>query len=207
MNEAHERRLCGVFAELLSYPGGGVAEIARRARVLAQDGGDAADRGEPDAADALARFCRHVEASDVRALQELYTAAFDLQPACAPYVGHMLLGEDSPLRGPFLAKLAEIYRGEGFAPREELADHVAEVLRFLATGRGGVAREELLRDGLQPALRRMIDTFEDARHPYRDLLVAVHGNLSSEADGADVAMAHRALAAGAGHDAPRKARP
>jgi nitrate reductase delta subunit len=207
MNEARERRLCGAFAELLSYPGGGVAEVARRARVLAREGADDGAAADDEATDALSRFCGHVESSDVRALQELYTSAFDLQPACAPYVGHQLLGEDSPLRGPFLAKLAEIYRGEGFTPREELGDHVAEVLRFLATGRGGLAREELLHDGLVPALRRMIETFQDERHPYRDLLVAVRGNLRAEPDGAVAVMADRARAAGAGHEAPRKARP
>ncbi len=55
---------------------------------------------------------------------------------------------------------------------------MAEVLGFLAVARPGPAREDLLRDGLLPAVARMIESFEEKQHPYRDLLVAVHGALA-----------------------------
>jgi nitrate reductase delta subunit len=104
-------------------------------------------------------------------MQELYTATFDLGPACAPYLGTHLLGEDSPVRGPLLATLAELHAAEGFRPREELQDHVAEVLGFVAMARPGPARDDLVRDGLLPALAKMIEALPDA-NPYREPLAA-----------------------------------
>jgi nitrate reductase molybdenum cofactor assembly chaperone NarJ/NarW len=165
VTDRDHRRLCAALAELLSYPPpGGVAELARAAAELGP--------WATDGAEALARFRAHVEATPPDALQELYTTTFDLQPACAPYFGHQLLGEESPLRGPLLARLSEIYARDGFSPREELPDHVAEVLRFLAAAPASPERDDLLRDGLLPALARMLETFQDRTNPYRDLLAA-----------------------------------
>jgi nitrate reductase delta subunit len=141
-----------------------VADAARRAR-------DLAESGTPAAA-ALSRFADASASIAPSALEELYTATFDLQPACTPYLGVQLLGDDSPVRGPFLAKLAEIHSEEGFRPREELADHLAEVLGFLAVARPGPARDDLLEDALLPALGKMIESFDELENPYRELLVA-----------------------------------
>ena len=172
MIEARQRRLCAAFAELLSYPpAGGLAAPLREARQLSPRAAGGAE--------ALARFAARVEAAPLPQVQELYTSTFDLQPACAPYFGHQLLGEDSPLRGPLLSRLSGIYARDGFTPREELPDHVAEVLRFLATAPPSAERDDLLRDGLVPALARMLETFQDRENPYRDLLAAVHGVLAS----------------------------
>lgn len=164
MRDERQRSLCAAFAELLSYPRDQVAAAAQRALELAGVGTEA-EAG-------LRRFAASASANPAAWLEELYTATFDLAPACAPYVGHQLLG-DSPMRGPFLAKLAEIFAADGFQPREDLADHVAEVLRFLAVARAGAAREELVQDGLVPALGRMIAALEDSQNPYRDVLIAL----------------------------------
>lgn len=138
-----------LLAELLSYPGGRTAAVAERLGV--------------------AESFRNLTPTG---LQEIYTSTFDLQPACAPYFGHHLLGEDSPLRGPLLARLAGIYAAHGFVPREELGDHVAEVLRFLAVAPACEERDDLVRDGLLPALRKMIESLEGA-NPYRGVLALV----------------------------------
>lgn len=187
MTDARSRLLLAALADLLSYPAGAVAEAARQARAIAGSG-----EGAGAWSGALARFCEHVEATDLAAMQELYTATFDLQPACAPYFGHQLLG-DSPLRGPLLAKLAEIYGAERFAPREELADHVAEVLRFLSVARPGDARDELVTDGVVPSLCRMLEAFPDHANPYRDLLVAVHALLADPGSPTGVAPRREVL--------------
>ncbi len=143
------------FGELLSYPGPRTVPALERL---------AAAGWQPVAGELLARTREE--------LQELYTRTFDLEPTCAPYFGHQLFGDDSGRRGALLAALAGIYRREGFAPRDELPDHVAEVLRFLAVARPGAARDELVRDGLLPALRTMIDALDDEANPYREVLVA-----------------------------------
>jgi nitrate reductase delta subunit len=180
VTDAQQRTVCEAFSRLLSYPRRDVAGPARQALEALGSGASG---------DALGRFLAHVGATEPASLEELYTATFDLQPACAPYFGHQLLG-DGPARGPLLARLVEVYDEEGFRPREELADHVAEVLGFLAVARPGPAREDLLRDGLLPAVARMIESFEEKQHPYRDLLVAVHAALAPAAvDGQDPAPA------------------
>jgi nitrate reductase delta subunit len=107
------------------------------------------------------------------ALEELYTSTFDLEPACTPYLGVQLLGDENPVRGMLLAKLVELYAAEGFQPREELADHVAEVLGFLAVAQPGTARDDLVLDGLVPALGKMIEGLGDRENPYREVLTAV----------------------------------
>ncbi len=165
MLDALPRPLCAALSELLRYPWPGLAAAAERCGA----------RVAPGAAGAapLVAFAAAVRKLPLETLQELYTATFDLEPACAPYVGHQLLG-DGPQRGPLLAKLAELHAAEGFRPRDELGDHVAEVLAFLAVARPGAARDDLLRDGLLPAVDRMIAALAEAgANPYRELLRAV----------------------------------
>jgi nitrate reductase molybdenum cofactor assembly chaperone NarJ/NarW len=164
-------RLCALLAELLSYPRADPAGAARDAAALA---------GRGPGREALTRFAAAVGASGLGGLQELYTATFDLRPACAPYLGAQLLPEDSPVRGRLLTALLDLYGAEGFAPRGELADHVAEVVRFLAMARPGPARDDLVADGLLPTLDRMIGALEGAANPYRDLLVAACALLRPE---------------------------
>ncbi|GEJ56970.1 nitrate reductase molybdenum cofactor assembly chaperone [Anaeromyxobacter diazotrophicus] len=186
MPDARRRDLYAAFADLLSYPRGQVAAAAARAQALA------GARGE--AGTALARFTAAVGAHDGTWLEELYTSTFDLAPACAPYVGHQLFG-DSPIRGPFLAKLAEVFAAGGFQPREELGDHVAEVLRFAAQAPPAPALDELLRDGLVPALEKMIASLEEPRNPYREVLAALLALLALLGRGsADAARAAQEVA-------------
>jgi nitrate reductase delta subunit len=166
------RRLCARLAHLLAYPHEDPGPAARDALALAGDG---------PGHDPLARFERAAAGAGLHGLQELYTATFDLRPACAPYLGAQLLPEDSPLRGRLLAKLLEVYEAEGFRPREELADHVAEVLGFLAAARPGPVRDDLVADGLVPAIDRMLAALDGARNPYRDLLAAARALLAPAA--------------------------
>lgn len=156
-----DRECLACLAEILSYPSARTPDAARA--ILDRRRGTL-----PEAE--VAALVRFLGGSSRDRMQELYTATFDLQPACAPYFGHHLLGEDSPMRGPLLAKLAEIYAAQGFQPREELGDHVAEVLRFLAAAPSTPERDDLARDGLLPALHKMIEGFGDETNPYRDVL-------------------------------------
>jgi nitrate reductase delta subunit len=164
-NGSQQGQFRALLSDLLAYPAGDVGALARSALAIAE--------GEGEGGAALARFAAAAGAMGTSALQELYTATFDLQPVCTPYVGVHLLGDDNPKRGALLAELVGIYAEAGYRPREELADHVAEVLGYMAVARPGPARDDLLHDGLLPALARMIDALRDRENPYRDLLVAV----------------------------------
>jgi len=185
VGDVRQRRLLADFAELLAYPGGDVTAAARRCRALLAD--------DHPAADPLARFLARAERGPPGELEEIYTATFDLQPACAPYLGTHLCGE-TPKRTAFLSQLAGVYAASGFRPRGELADHLSEVLAFLAESPDEVERDVLLRDGLVPALERMVATLRDRENPYRDLLAALLAFLAPE-------RARGALAQGPGKEA------
>lgn len=167
-----ERAVFATFAELFAYPRGDVASTVRRCLALLEPGHAAAPK--------LRKFFSW--ASDVTAgeIEEVYSATFDLQPPCAPYVGHQIC-PDPARRNLFLSALAAVYSGEGFRPQEELGDHLSEVLRFLAVARDQEARLSLIHEGLVPAVERMVASFDPASTPYRALLDALLAYLAPRA--------------------------
>ena len=161
-----QRQVFEAFAEILSYPARDPAPAARRCRDLL------ADRA---AADHLERFVARAEAARPHEMEEIYSSTFDVDPTCAPYVGHHLCGE-GPRRGAFLARLVEVYRQDGFgggAPGGELPDHVSVVLRYLSAVPSGPSRQALLLDGLVPALDKMLAAPLDPGDVYRSVLAAL----------------------------------
>jgi nitrate reductase delta subunit len=161
-----QRQVLEGFAELLSYPARDPAPAARRCRALL---------AARDSADHLDRFVARAEGARPHELEEVYSSTFDLEPACAPYVGHHLCGE-GPKRGVFLARLADVYRQDGFLDGRrdgELPDHVSVVLRYLAAVPGGPARQALLDDALVPALDRMLEAPLGPDNVYRSVLAAL----------------------------------
>ncbi len=181
------RRLYGLFAQLLEYPRGSVAEAARACQALAA-------LEHPEAASKLAEFAAMAEATPPGQLEEIYTRTFDLNGLCYPYVGYHLFGE-SYKRSLLLVGLKERYRAVGLDTGSELADHVAVVLRFLGILDDAQLGRELVEEALLPALLRMTRHGEDgdedgepeARDPadgreaYRDLLSALRSVLTPHA--------------------------
>ncbi|MGC4001348.1 MAG: nitrate reductase molybdenum cofactor assembly chaperone [Anaeromyxobacter sp.] len=160
-----QRQLLGAFAELLAYPAADPAPAARRCRELLG----------PRAGSRLDAFVARAEQARPHELEELYSATFDLEPACAPYVGHHLCGE-GPQRGVFMARLVGVYRQDGFddaTPGRELPDHLTVVLRYLASAPAGPSRQALLEDGLVPALDRMLAAPPAPDDAYRAVLAAL----------------------------------
>jgi nitrate reductase molybdenum cofactor assembly chaperone NarJ/NarW len=151
------------LADVLSYPGPDLAaRAAECAEALAPD--------HPAAAARLSRFAVFaLSAGD--AAGEAYTAAFDLAPICSPYVGDQLFGA-SRERSFLLSGLRELQREAGVPGGAELPDHVSEVLRLAAAPLPLDVREDLIGDGLVPALRRMLAALEAAGHPWADAVAA-----------------------------------
>ena len=83
---AAERRLYGLFAQLLEYPRGNVAEAARACEALLA-------REHAEAARLVAEFSVVAESAPPGRLEELYSATFDLNAICHLYVGYHLFGE------------------------------------------------------------------------------------------------------------------
>lgn len=159
-----ERAILSDFAELFSYPRLDVARVARHCLGLLGPAHPAAS--------ALEDFAAWAARVDRGEIEEVYSATFDLEPACAPYVGWQLC-PDPERRNLFLSELSAVYSREGFRPREELGDHLSEVLRFLAVAGDEEARLTLLGEGLAPAAEKMVSSFEPASNPYRRLLDAL----------------------------------
>ena len=154
--------LCRHFAHLFHYPDAQTPAVAAACQELLRP-------VIPTAADQLEAFST---ASDSRRLEELYTATFELQPQCHPYVGYQLCGE-SQQRIVFLMKLNEIYREEDFPAGGELPDHLAELLRYLGTTSDPQRRDALVDDALLPAVDKLLGALAQEEHPYRRLLTAV----------------------------------
>jgi nitrate reductase delta subunit len=155
--------LC-ILADVLEYPGPALAaRAAEGAKALAAE--------SPAAAEHLSRFARWALAAGATALEEAYTAAFDLAPICSPYVGDQLFGA-SRERSLLLAGLRELQEQAGIAAGAELPDHVSEVLRLVAAPLPADVRDDLVREGLAPALEKMRAALDEARHPWADALAA-----------------------------------
>src|SRR3990170_4540745 len=156
-------RLYLLFAAALDYPGPALAEDARACRgLLAQFSSEAAGRME--------EFGVFLAQTHPGQVQEVYTNAFDLQPVCYPYVGYQLFGE-SYKRGAFLAQLKEHYQACGFDAGRELPDHLPVILRFL--GALPEVDQELIEEGLIPALGTMVAAFADQPDPYGGVVQAL----------------------------------
>jgi nitrate reductase molybdenum cofactor assembly chaperone NarJ/NarW len=183
-------RLLQLFAPLLEYPTPALGRQAQECGELLQTtlcpvpghrtglrtgqaASSTASAVRSQAAALLDRFRLFVEGAQASRLEELYTATFDLQAVCSPYVGYHLFGE-SYKRGMFMARLKQGYREWGFSAGNELPDHVAAVLRFLALATDGDFSQTLLGEGLIPALSKMDQAFGDpSDNPYAGVIRAL----------------------------------
>lgn len=165
------QRICCHFAELFSYPTADLAAtVAACGALMRQD--------HPEAASSLERFADFPHAQLPARLEEIYTATFDLQPFCHPYVGYQLCGE-SQQRAMFLMQLNRLYRRYGFVAGVELPDHLSTLLRFIGTLAPMDCRRELIEDGLLPALAKMLEGLDSATHPYSALLQSLRSFLQA----------------------------
>jgi len=139
---ARQSRVLELFAELLEYPHPGIAQAAR----------ECVEQVAPENADAaalLGEFASFVERTPHDTLEEVFTATFDLDATCHPYIGYHMFGEDYK-RSALMLELKNLYRKYDFDSGIELPDHVAVLLRFMsvcpdAELTGEIGREALVR--------------------------------------------------------------
>ncbi len=184
MPEDPIHRLYELFACLLEYPTPAIFQQIEACIGLLRP-------NHPEAAECLGRFQHDLGKQTLEQIEELYTATFDMQPICYPYVGYHLFGENYK-RGAFMARLNEEYRRYGYSTGKELPDHVAGVLHFLALGTASSETEfgrALLYEGLVPALENMNGILEgQGGNPYAAacsaLLHVLVGSTEVEVDNA-----------------------
>jgi nitrate reductase delta subunit len=166
--------ICQHFAELFSYPSAELSQrVAACAALLRQD--------QPAAGASLERFGTFMQNQSASRIEEIFTATFDLQPVCHPYVGYQLCGENQQ-RGMFLMQLNQLYRRHGFVAGVELPDHLSTLLRFIGTLAPQDCSRELIEDGLLPALAKILQGLDAADHPYTDLLLSLQSFLAATLD-------------------------
>lgn len=171
-------RALGLFAGILQYPGEHLA-------ALAEEGERELAPAHPEAASLLSEFRAFLGTVPLSRMEEIYTATFDLQPACCPYLGVHLFGEGYKRR-VFLARLNEVFGASGFRAAGELPDHLAVVLRFLAEAAGEEDARSLREDGVLPALEKMAAGFrEGSGNPYGKVISALRIALRPVGTGAE----------------------
>ena len=143
------KHVLGLFAEVLDYPKPDMATTAQECR-------DALTAASPEGATQMAEFCRRLERTTPSRLEEVYTSAFDLGSSCHPYVGYHLFGERYE-RSIFLLELKERFRADRFVDSgNDLPDRLSTLLRFLSVSADEASRQEIIREGILPALDRML---------------------------------------------------
>ncbi len=177
-NETAYGRILELFADILDYPQENLVHQVRECEALVS-------ASSPEAAALLRQFLNVVEETPNGRLEEIYTGIFDLDSDCHPYVGYQLFGE-SYERSVFLLELKERYRSSGFETSEnELPDRLSVLLRFLSMSGDGIPSQEIIDEGLVPALDKMAREAEEeteeriprASDPYRQVLQALRSVL------------------------------
>ena len=157
-----DRELLSSLALLLEYPTEEIPSVLERCSILLTPYGE-------DLARKIGYVRDFVEKEGLEKLRDVYTYTFDLTPACPPYVGHYVFGEDYR-RSYFMVGLKETYRRYGFGYDErELPDHISLLVRFLPLYENEEEREELIELCVLPALREMVKSLKD-ENPYRKIL-------------------------------------
>lgn len=163
------------FADLFAYPTPEIRQQADDCLARLRD-------SHPESTTALERFSSDLKKCTLEQLQELYTATFDMQPVCYPYVGYQLFGE-SYKRGAFMAQLNNAYSALGYSAGQELPDNLSVILRFLSLdgdNRQVEFSQTLMDEGLSPALEKMLQAFDgESKNPYAKLLEALRSLIIS----------------------------
>jgi nitrate reductase assembly molybdenum cofactor insertion protein NarJ len=153
-----------LLAELFWYPDRAYADRVRPAHEFLA-------AKYPDAATEMDAFVDLFPFGDLSEMEELFTRSFDVQSITTLDVGYVLFGEDYK-RGELLANLNREHGESGVDCRNELADHLPNLLRLLAIigeePEKAELAEELVEEILAPALRQMIAEFDPERLEEKD---------------------------------------
>lgn len=169
-----QQELCRRFSILLGYPDDQVEALTMSCLARMRE-------INCESATHLESFHTFLKTNELARIEEAFTGTFDLQAQCHPYVGYQLCGE-SQQRTMFMIKLRELHQQFDFVPGNELPDHLTEMMRFIGSISDSDCRNEIIKDGLLPALDKLTQGIEDNRNPYISLLFALQSFLSKSVD-------------------------
>jgi len=126
----------------------------------------------------MRRFVSAIDKLTMTEWEELHTRTIDLSPLFAPYVGHLIWGENYR-RGEFMADLKRQMELHGVELGGELPDHIEPVLRYLAVAPNPLTDlVQVLGDAVNQ-MRLAVRTAEP-QNPYRHLIGATESVINSE---------------------------
>ena len=158
----NEQRLCKLLAFLLDYPTSSWREDLVGLGAVVEEVTDVRHR-QP-----LQEFLTYAGDTSSIELQEIYTQAFDLDPAGSLHLTYHLMG-DSEDRGKALARLLWIYHHEGYdAPIGELPDYLPMILEFLTLCPDPADAAPLW--SCLGALAGLAERLKNQNHPYAGLM-------------------------------------
>jgi nitrate reductase assembly molybdenum cofactor insertion protein NarJ len=153
-----------LLAELFWYPDQAYADRVKPAHAFLK-------AHYPEAGREMDVFVDLFPFGDLSQMEELFTRSFDVQSITTLDVGYVLFGEDYK-RGELLANLNREHNESGIDCRNELADHLPNLLRLLVVIGEDPEKtelvEELVEEILAPALRQMIAEFDPERLEEKD---------------------------------------
>lgn len=164
MNKPHAHY--ELLGELFYYPRDGYAEHVHEVRELLEN-------HYPSAAVEFAPFAEFVHGATQTEIEELYTRSFDVQSVTTLDVGYVLFGDDYK-RGELLSNLNREHNLVKQDCRDELADHLSNILGLLARVEDAELHAELVSIVLGPALDKMIGEFDPERLTQKNELYKKH---------------------------------
>ena len=145
---SRDARALQLFSELVDYPHPELAKSVSELRKLVA-------RESPEAAMLLGEFAAFAERVSFRTLEDVYSATFDLNATCHPYIGYHIFGEDYR-RSVLLVELKAKYREFKFDCGAELPDHLGVMLRFMAVCTDEGLVSDMARSAILPTLKPMV---------------------------------------------------
>lgn len=154
------------LAGLFFYPTDGFAQAVSEAQGLL-------DQQYPAAGAELKPFTEFVSGAAPTELEEVFTRSFEVQAITTLDIGYVLFGDDYK-RGALLVNLNREHREAGVDCGNELADHLPNVLRLLASMSDAELREELVQMLVVPALRKIISDFDPEKIAQKNAIYQKH---------------------------------
>lgn len=143
------------IAKIAAYPGSDYKECVNECMDIFRS-------HYPDSAREFERFASFVNSKSVHEIEEVYSITFHIQAICYLDLGYVLFGEDYH-RGDFLVHMKREQEKVGNDCGAELADNLANVFTLMAKMPDDEFLNELAVRVVQPAMRKMLDEFDQAR--------------------------------------------
>ncbi|MBI2996594.1 MAG: molecular chaperone TorD family protein [Candidatus Melainabacteria bacterium] len=160
------------LAELLEYPQDGFCNLLNSCETMLNN----FDNEVKEIKNLFNKFSSFVKENSKEKLQELYVKTFELNPACTPYIGVHIFGEDGYKRGTLMTRLKQAYKENNLNNNSELPDHISQILKLASSLNDKDKYNTLLAECVIHPINLMLKELENKNNnsnPYKYLLTAI----------------------------------